>query len=120
MVPLPYRQRRTMPASSSLLDQAIALHDSGQLDEAAGLYGEVLRANPREGEALFRLGRLQCQKGQLDEGARLLAEATQAAPQDARAFDLLGLALERLGRLTQALAAYDRAIALAPENPDAW
>ncbi|MFG1411485.1 tetratricopeptide repeat protein [Xanthobacter sp. VTT E-85241] len=109
-----------MPASSSLLDQAIALHDSGQLDEAAGLYGEVLRANPREGEALFRLGRLQCQKGQLDEGARLLAEATQAAPQDARAFDLLGLALERLGRLTQALAAYDQAIALAPENPDAW
>ncbi|MFG1464622.1 tetratricopeptide repeat protein [Xanthobacter sp. DSM 24535] len=109
-----------MPASPSLLEQAIALHETGRLDEATPLYDAYLRAAPQDGEALFRLGRLQCQQGRLQEGARLLAAATAAAPQDGRAFDLMGLALERLGRLPEALAAYDRAIALAPGNPDAW
>jgi tetratricopeptide (TPR) repeat protein len=74
------------------------------------------------GQALARrqLGRLLLWKGQYDEAAQLLAPAaSEASPGGQAAADVLldwARALAGAGRHEQALAAYDRAIALAPDR----
>ena len=46
---------------------AFAHHQRGRLDEAASLYGNVLRRDPRHADALYLLGVLLAQQGRLPE-----------------------------------------------------
>ncbi len=41
-----------------LLNKAVALHNAGRLDQAERIYREILRANPRNGQALALLGEI--------------------------------------------------------------
>jgi tetratricopeptide (TPR) repeat protein len=57
-------------------------------------------------------------RGDDEEAARLYQETLDRdGENDAAAFNL-GLSLARMGRLEESLAAYDRAIELAPDDPD--
>ena len=47
-----------MESLADLLNKAVALHNAGRLDQAERLYREVLRANPRHGQALALLGEI--------------------------------------------------------------
>ena len=52
--------------SEALLKDAVRLHQAGQLLEAARLYGAVLRASPRNFQALY-LQRLAAAGGQIQQ-----------------------------------------------------
>ena len=100
-----------------MLEQALALHRAGRLDEAADLYRAVLRAQPAQRDALRLLGTLEAQRGNLDEARRLLARLHGVAAESAAAHVHVADLLAGARRFDAALAGYDRALALAPRLP---
>lgn len=99
--------------------QALALHQEGQLDQARTLYESVIKKHPRHFDALHMLGVLFYQSGKLDRAASLLAKAIVIDPDDARARNNYGNVLQDLKRRDQALVQYNKAIALDPNYPEA-
>src|SRR5712691_9537646 len=97
--------------NEALLQDALALRRAGKLSEAAELYGEVLRSEPKHFEALHALGILHYQGGRLEEAERLIREASRVNPNAAYNHACL---LQRLNRWEEALASFDRALATRP------
>ena len=99
--------------------QALTLHQHGQLDEARALYESVLKKQPKHFDALHMLGVLAYQTGKLDRAASLLAKAIGLEPDDSRARNNYGNVLQDLRRRDEALVQYNQAIALDPNYPEA-
>jgi protein O-GlcNAc transferase len=104
-----------MSVSSDLLQEGLALHRRGAVDEAAVRYAEVLRADPANADALYYLALISCQHGRFEEGAELARKSLASDPKQARSHVILGRALHALGFHDDALASFERAIALTPE-----
>ena len=102
-------------STAELLRDAVALHRRGALGEAAARYAEVLRVEPANGDALYYLAMISCQREQFAEGAELARQSLTIDPTQARSHMLLGRALSALARPAEALASFERAIALAPD-----
>jgi len=101
--------------ASDLLQEGLALHRRGAVDQAAARYAEVLRADPANADALYYLALISCQHGRFAEGAELARKSLASDPKQARSHVILGRAWHALGRNDDALLSFDRAIALAPE-----
>jgi len=101
--------------ASDLLQEGLALHRRGAVDEAAVRYAEVLRADPANADALYYLALISCQHGRFEEGAELARKSLANDPKQARSHVILGRALHALGFHDDALASFERAIALTPE-----
>jgi predicted O-linked N-acetylglucosamine transferase (SPINDLY family) len=105
--------------SDARLDSAMSLQRAGRLNEAADLYAQVLREQPRHFEALHALGIIRYQTGRLDEAERLIGEAANVNPNAPNAFYNRACLLHRLNRLDEALACFDRAVAIKPDYIEA-
>jgi len=70
-----------------MLEKALALHRSGQLAEAAALYREILRQNPRHADALHLLGVVQTQRKNLSAAVDLFDRALAIKPDHAEALN---------------------------------
>ncbi len=101
-------------SAAKRLELGLALHRRGELAPAMEHYTQVLRIDPRNGEALYYCAVVACQEGQFKEGIDLARRALAAGPPAARVHNLIGKAQERLGALTEAVKAYEAAIALEP------
>jgi protein O-GlcNAc transferase len=101
--------------ANDLLQEGLALHRRGAVDEAAARYTQVLRADPANADALYYLALISCQHGRFEEGAEFARKSLASDPNQARSHVILGRALHALGRNDDALSSFDRAIALAPE-----
>ncbi|MBB6098189.1 mono/diheme cytochrome c family protein [Deinobacterium chartae] len=89
-------------------------------DVAGPAYGEVLRQEPRDPQALRRFGFLLLDRPEYRQQALSLIQASvQAAPKDPEGQLLLGAALARSGQSQQALEALETFRRLAPERRDA-
>jgi protein O-GlcNAc transferase len=94
---------------------AQALQQAGRVTEAAGIYREILQADPRHADALHYLGLATWQSGQPERGVRLIEQAIAIKPRYAEAQGNLGTAYAELGRLPEALACHDAALAVRPD-----
>jgi predicted O-linked N-acetylglucosamine transferase (SPINDLY family) len=94
------------------------LHQQGRLAEAERLYRDLLRAQPRDFEALHMLGVLKLQQDQPADALRLIESALEVDPSSAAAHANRGQALASLGRHDDALASYDTSLAISPRNAD--
>ena len=72
----------TTPEIQSLIAQGLGLHQRGQLDQAASLYGQVLQRDPGSFPALQLLGVLRSQQGRNAEAKNLLEAALKLQPRD--------------------------------------
>lgn len=100
---------------STGLEQAIALHRAGQLDDAERGYRDILLRSPDDHDALHLLGVLRHQKNDPAEAAALIARAIALNP-GAPAFHYdLGIAEAARGRSDQAIAAFRRELELYPD-----
>jgi predicted O-linked N-acetylglucosamine transferase (SPINDLY family) len=97
-----------------LLQRARRAQEMGNLAQAARLYSDILRTDPRNFEALLSLGLLHFKAAGFDEAERLAGEATRLNPRSADAFFIRGCALQRLHRNTDALECFDRAVTARP------
>lgn len=102
---------------TSLLQQAVALHQRGSLAQAEALYGEVLRLDPANFDALHLLGVIARQSGAFEEAIRLIGRAIAIDADKAIAHCNLGAALQDAQRHEAALASFERALALQPHYP---
>ncbi|MFO1395977.1 MAG: tetratricopeptide repeat protein [Burkholderiales bacterium] len=102
------------------LQQALADHRAGRLDDAERLYRRILAVVPGQFDALHLLGVIAVQRGQLAEGERLIRRALAERPGAPEAVGNLANVLQRLGRHAEALAACDEAAAARPDDPELW
>ena len=105
--------------SEMLLESARRAHQLGNLNEAARLYADVLRANSHNFDALLALGRLHYERRAFEDARRLFAEALRLNPDSTDAQIAQGTTLLALNRAGQALPHFDAALAAAPERDEA-
>ena len=108
----------TVAATTTELQQALAHHQAGRLDEAERLYGEVLAAHPDNADALFYMGAAAHQTGRAERAAEFMGRAVELAPANAAYVGALGVAKMALGLTDEAIACYRRALELAPAAAD--
>ncbi|MYM39025.1 tetratricopeptide repeat protein [Duganella qianjiadongensis] len=106
--------------TASLLQQALAYHQQGQLREAQAYYRQVLALQPQQFDALHLLGVIARQQGDAAQAIELITQALALDPQQAKAHCNLGVALMDQGRPAEALASYERALALQADYAMAW
>ena len=105
---------------TKMIEDAVALHQSGQLDLAEIQYKKLLNYFPDNTLLLSKLGTIALQKGKLEDGVRIIGKSLQINLNQPNAHINLGTALKNLKRLDEALASYDRAIALKPDSAGAY
>jgi protein O-GlcNAc transferase len=105
--------------NEALLQDALRLRRAGKLAQAAELYGEVLRSEPKHFEALHALGILHYQGGRLEEAERLIGQASSVNPKAADAAYNHACLLQRLSRWEEALVSFDRALTIRPDYVEA-
>ena len=120
-MPAPPRPPQKAPASAAAvqLNQAVALHQAGRLDEAENLYFLLLQQAPGHFDATHLLGVIALQRGDLAGAERLIGQALASRPKDAAALNNLGTALLRARRLDEAREQFERATKAQPGFVDA-
>ena len=113
------RSPQPAPDVTTLFDQAFALHQQGQLEQASALYDQVLQKSPRDFDALHLRGVIAARSQNPALAVELISRAIQVNPAVAAAHSNLGAALKALNRLEEAVASYDRAIRLTPNTAEA-
>ncbi len=105
------------PAASSeeLLQHAITLHQSGDLDGAIRAYREYLAAEPDSVQARSNLGAALARTGRYDEAITEYDRALLKSPDNPALLLNLGLAYYKTGRLAEAAARFERAVSVAPQ-----
>ncbi|MHB1057631.1 MAG: tetratricopeptide repeat protein [Rhodanobacter sp.] len=108
--------RPAAPGYAALLQQAMQVHQDGDLDTAERLYGEVLDLRVAQPDALHYLGVLHHQRGRSDEAVELIRTALRITPKHPDAHNNLGNVHKECGRLAMAEACYRRALECAPSH----
>lgn len=101
------------------LEQGLAAHQQGALEQARALYERLLKLHPNHFDAVHMLGLVAYQQGHLDRAALLIAKALKIDPDMASAHNNYANVLQDQRKLTSALASYDRAISLDPQYAEA-
>ena len=97
-----------------LLRRAWRAQEMGNLAEAARLYSDILRTDPRNFDALLALGFLHFRAARFEDAERFAGEATRLNPRSADAFFIRGCALQRLNRNADALDCFESAVTARP------
>ncbi|MBS0449427.1 MAG: tetratricopeptide repeat protein [Proteobacteria bacterium] len=100
----------------TLLDDALARHRAGQLDEAAEAYRRLLYAAPDRADVLHLLGNVEYQRNDAAVAIRLIERAIALEPRIAVYRISLGNVYRRGGDLTSAAARYREALELSPDS----
>ncbi|WP_148207498.1 tetratricopeptide repeat protein [Paramagnetospirillum magneticum] len=106
--------------ADQLLQDAVKLHLSGDLDGAAGLYKSLLKIAPLHPDGLHLSGLVAMQKGQLKEAERFIRGAIAASPKAAAFHGNLATVLMSDGRPNEAMECYRKAVQLDDSYVDGW
>lgn len=101
------------------LEQALSLHQSGQLPEALAIYEELINTQPQNPDVLHLMGIATLQTGNPAKAVELINNAISLNPKNADFYCNLGLALQELNELEAALLSLERAIAIMPDHAEA-
>lgn len=102
-----------------LLAKAVALHQSGRLDEAAKLYQVILEDMPGQFDAAHLLGVIALQEGRFKDAEDRIGAALRIDPTNGAALSNLATAYLRGNQLHQALKYASLAAESQPEAVDA-
>jgi predicted O-linked N-acetylglucosamine transferase (SPINDLY family) len=107
------------PNIDTILQQAVAWHRAGQLDDAARGYQQVLAACPDHADAMHLLGVVRHQAGRHGQAVDLIRQALYQRPNNAMYLSNFGLALRGVGQHQQAYNVFKRALKTNPQYPEA-
>ena len=102
------------------LNTGFALHQQGKLDEAQLHYETVLRADPKNFDALHLLGVIAHQRQNHPAAIALLDRAIHHNPRSALAHLNRGNTRREMGDIQQAITDYERAISIQPGYAEAY
>ena len=106
--------------ATQLIQQALQLHQQGQLAPARQLYMQVLKDNPQHVDALHLLGVCEAFAGNHQQAMQWMQQAIAIDPNHASIHCNYGNVLRNLGQLQPALASYERALELNPNYAEAY
>lgn len=101
------------------LESAVRCFQAGDLDAAATHCNTVLKAVPRESNALYVLGAVRLRQNDPGTAIRLLTQACAAEPGNAEIMVNLGAAYRADGQADKAAEILQNAARRAPKNPSA-
>lgn len=102
------------------IQNAIALHQQGKLEQAEQIYQKLLVVNPINSDVLHLLGVIAYQRGQFQHAIDLISIAIEISPDFPDFFVNKGNALQELKLLDEAILCYEQAIALNPNYAEAY
>ena len=102
------------------LQEAVKLHNAGQLNSAEKIYRAILADNPEQPDALNLLGVLALQERKYDTAIKLISLAIKIYPCSAQFFINLGLAHMGIQHNEEALSCFGQALKLEPKNAEAY
>ena len=114
------KSKSTPGLVNSRFQDALALHQRGELENARALYKEVLRKIPTHADSLHLLGVICYQTKQLRQAVDLIDQAIKITPNNAVFYSNRGNVLKDLDQLDAAVVSYDKAIQLKPDYSDAY
>ena len=97
--------------------RAVAHFQQRELRQAAALCDDILARHPDHGQTLALAGVVALLDGQPARAAERLAHAARRDPASADILSNLGTSYVQLQRFEEAAAAYERAVALRPDQP---
>lgn len=104
----------------AFLQNALELHQSGDLQGAEFQYCQVLSAEPKNFTALANVGLIALLKAQWQEAEAYLARALDIQPTASDLHFKLAIAFQQQNKAEQAVSAYQQVIALNPLFPEAY
>lgn len=105
-------------AENALPENGFRAEQEGRWEDAAAIYRDALRGQPRQIDLWLRLAEIHAHLKQYDRTVEALEQATQARSEDAALWKKLSEARAMAGDKSGALVAAGRATDLAPDNPD--
>ncbi|MGQ0508663.1 MAG: tetratricopeptide repeat protein, partial [Myxococcaceae bacterium] len=102
---------------SSRRAMASLFADLGRVDEAAKELEIILKLDPFDNGTRLRLAELLAANGRKEASEKLFAEAKSIAADDSEVYEREGRALLAAGSRAEALTAFERSLALRPQNP---
>lgn len=108
---------RTVP---EVLEQATGLHQAGKLAEAERGYREVLNVQPKNADAVHRLGQLFTTKGDHIAAKRLFKTLSTIRPDAYKSWLCLAQSCEALEQHLDAAHAYREVMRVKPDLPDTF
>ena len=105
--------------SEALLQDAQMAFQAGRMAEAAKLFHDVLRTNPRQFDALQALGMIYFHANEFEKSQYLIGEALKLDPLFLDGLCIRGVALVKLKRYDQGLACFERALSMKPDFVEA-
>ncbi|MBF0383005.1 MAG: tetratricopeptide repeat protein [Magnetococcales bacterium] len=109
-----HTNRAVAADSQKLLQQGVALHQSGRLGEATFCYQKVLELQPDNVHALSNLGMAFQGQGKLAEAVLYYEKAISLNPDYAEAFSNLGVVLKDQGKFARSVECLQKAISIQP------
>jgi predicted O-linked N-acetylglucosamine transferase (SPINDLY family) len=104
----------------SKLQQAVRLHQRGQLAQAQSIYEQILSEQPRHFDALHLLGVIAAHSGHPERALELIDKALKVDAGNAVTYFNRGTALQALKQWQAATASYDQAVAIKPDFAEAY
>ena len=98
---------------------AMAHHQAGRLGEAARLYRDALKHDPKNPDILRLLGSLYIQTNNPADAEATLRKAAELQPGNPEIFNNLGVALRNQNKFGEACDAFREALRLRPDYADA-
>jgi tetratricopeptide (TPR) repeat protein len=108
-----------MATIAELLDLAARYHQSGNLQQAEMLYGQILQIDPGHVTAHHLLGLIAHQAGRSDAAIALIRKAIALDPADVECRFNLGAVLMNQGRLAEAAECYREVVQRDPRHAQA-
>ena len=102
------------------IQEALSLHQDGQLDLAEVHYKKLLSDLPQNTLILTNLGTIKLQKNNLEDGIHLIEKSLEIDPKQPNALNNLGVFLQKNNRSLEAFDRYNRAIAIESNYPEAY
>ena len=107
------------PEVAKLLQEGLALHRQGRLNDARQIYEKILQKQTNHFDALQLLATIYTQVKQHEVSLQYFDKALQINKSNAAVFNNRGTALKELKRLDDALKSYDEALRIKPDYADA-
>lgn len=107
-----------MTSAKELFDRAAAFAQAGQLDDALKAYNAILRKEPGNDEARYRVAVVELMRGRFSAGAKMLRVCLRKQPDNPDILFSLGRACLALGGHDEAVDHLTKAVDNAPIRAD--